>query len=107
MDADWLLTGDPWLRGLVLAAMLLPAALIAFSRRSGIVGKLLWAGMTQLPWAFVWLFLWIWRERYDETVAPPPTSEALGWWMLAFPWGVYLLYRATRQWFPGERRRES
>lgn len=104
MNADWLLGGSVALRALALAALLLPALLILCSRRAGLLSKLVWAALTQLPWAFIWVYLWVWRARYDETAAPAPLGEALGWWMLAFPWGVYLLYRATRQWFPGERR---
>ncbi|MDD3764120.1 MAG: hypothetical protein PHP86_12600 [Nevskiales bacterium] len=60
--------------------------------------------MSQAPWAFILGYVWLWRTRYGEAAAAlPPLDEALGWWVLAYPWGVYLLYRATRRRFPGER----
>lgn len=107
MNSGWLLEGPFWLRLLALAAVLLPALFILFSRRSRWWAKLIWVTATQAAWGFLLLYVWVWQQRYASsgTVSDlPPLHEALGWWMLAFPWAVYLLYRATRDWFPGERR---
>ena len=104
MNADWLLADDPTRRLLALACVLLPALLILLSRRSCWLSKLIWIGATQLPWLFVGVYLAVAQARYPET-APSP-KDAAGWWMLAFPWAVYLLYRATRRRFAGEPRRK-
>ncbi len=97
MNAQWLIEGDPWLRLAVLALIGLPAVFILFSRHSRGWRKLLWMTSTQLPWLFVVLYVWVWVQRYAEAPADSPTLEgAFGWWLLAFPWAVYLLYRATR-----------
>jgi hypothetical protein len=102
MNPQWLLGSDLGFRLLALACVLLPALLILQSRRSGWSYKLVWACISQLPWLFLWLYLWIGQVRYPQ--GAPPLSDALGWWMLAFPWGVYLLYRGTRRRFAGEPR---
>lgn len=104
MDSHWLLTDSLWLRLIAMAALIAPAVLILMSRRASRLKKLLWALATQLPWAFIGVFVWVWQQRYDETKEVLPLSEAMGWWMLAFPWAVYLLYRATRRHFAGESR---
>ncbi|HEY1076606.1 MAG TPA: hypothetical protein VGE51_07940 [Fontimonas sp.] len=104
MDAHWLLTDSFWLRFVAALAMLAPAILILFSRRASRIKRLLWAAATQLPWGFIAVFVWIWQQRYDELQEALPLGEAMGWWMLAFPWAVYLLYRATRAHFSGEAR---
>ncbi|SFF49360.1 hypothetical protein SAMN04488120_105212 [Fontimonas thermophila] len=103
MSADWLLADSLLLRVLALAVVVLPAVLILACRRTPWWSRLLWAVSTQLPWAFIALYLGVWRARYAETTAPAPLAEAVGWWTLAFPWAVYLLYRATRRRFSGER----
>jgi hypothetical protein len=100
MNPHWLLAEDPLFRLLAVSCMLAPALLILLSRRCGWLRKLVWAGVSQLPWLFLWLYLWIAQTRYPQ--GAPPLSDALGWWMLAFPWGVYLLYRGTRRRFAGE-----
>ncbi len=105
MDPRWLLNESLGLRLLVIAGIVLPALFILLSRRAGVIGKLWWASLTQLPWAFLWFYGWLWEQRYGGTAGAPATAEALGWWVLAFPWGVYLLFRATRRRFPGERPR--
>lgn len=98
MNAHWLIESDPLLRAAVLALMGLPALLVLLSRHSRGWRKLLWALSTQLPWLFVALYVWVWVQRYAESPADSPSLEgAFGWWLLAFPWAVYLLYRATRR----------
>jgi hypothetical protein len=107
MDAQALFgAGGPaqWLAGLLVFA---PVAFIFLSRRCSWLRKILWATATQLPWLFILAYGWVLERRYGQgsgDIAPPPLTEAIGWWTLAFPWGVYLLYRATRSWFPGETR---
>lgn len=102
MHPDWLLTDDPLRRALALAAMILPLVFILFSRRAGWAGKLLWGLFSQLPWVYLAVLVWVWRERYAPEQGVMPAADTIGWWLMAFPWGVYLLYRATREWFPGE-----
>ena len=104
MDSHWLLTDSLWLRLIAMFAMIMSAILILLSRRASRIKRLLWAFSTQLPWAFIALFVWIWHQRYDATAEVLPLGEAMGWWMLAFPWALYLLYRATRRHFAGEPR---
>lgn len=104
MSADWLLVDDAWRRLLALTCILLPALLILFSRRCGWVRKLAWTAASQLPWLFLWIYMVIARARYPEQALS--LQEAAGWWLLAYPWAVYLLYRATRRRFAGEPKRE-
>lgn len=102
MSAEWLLVDELWRRALALACLLLPALLIGLSRRSGWLSKLFWAGFSQLPWLFLWVYLVVAQARYPD--AAPSLRDAAGWWVLAYPWAVYLLYRATRRRFAGEPR---
>jgi hypothetical protein len=105
MDAHWLIDGSLALRLLALAGVLLPAVLVWASGPCSRLRRLLWSLATQLPWLFVLAYAWVSSARYgDPDAAMPPLSDALGWWMLAFPWAVYLLYRATRRRFAGEPR---
>jgi hypothetical protein len=100
VDAQWLTGDSNLLRWLTLAAMLLPALLILLSRHCRWYLKPVWIVASQLPWAFPVLYAWIWLQRYADTTdvsAPIPVEPAFGWWMLAFPWAVYLLFRATRR----------
>lgn len=103
MNPQWLLADDLGQRLLALGCMLLPALLILRSRRSGGWRKLVWAGGSQLSWLFLGLYLLVAQARYPE--AAPPITAAYGWWVLAYPWALYLLYRATRRRFAGEPRR--
>ncbi len=105
MDSHWLLTDSIGLRLLAAVVLLGPAILILLSRRASLIKRLVWALATQLPWGFIAAFIWVWQQRYDELTEVLPLGEAMGWWMLAFPWAVYLLYRATRAHFAGEKRR--
>jgi hypothetical protein len=116
MDAQLLLDPNPWLRACGIALLLLPPLFILCSRRASWWTKPLWVLATQLPWAFALLYTWVWHQRYGDAAPPqgaaPQTllgdwvhADAIGWWTYAFPWAVYLLYRATRKWFPGEKRR--
>lgn len=103
MDAHWLTGGNVALKYLALAAVLLPAVLILLSRRSRWYVKPFWMLATQLPWAFTVTYAWVWLQRYGDAPEAPlqvPLDDAFGWWMLAFPWAVYLLYRATRRHAP-------
>lgn len=104
MDSHWLLDGSPWLRLLATSVVLLPALLILCSRRCrSWPRKILWSLATQLPWLFVVFYAWVSSLRYADSSDPmPPLSDALGWWMLAFPWAVYLLYRASRRHLAGD-----
>jgi len=104
LDSHWLLTDTVWLRLVAALAMMAPAILILLSRRASLIKRLAWAFATQLPWVFIAVFVWVWQQRYDELTQVLPLREAMGWWMLAFPWAVYLLYRATRAHFAGEKR---
>ncbi len=103
MDSYWLLTDSVWLRLIAALAIAAPAIFILLSRQASPIKRLLWAFATQLPWAFIAVFVWVWQQRYDELNEALPLKQAMGWWMLAFPWAVYLLYRATRARFAGER----
>lgn len=102
MNADWLLADDLWRRVLALGCMLLPALLILFSRCSRWARKMLWTAASQLPWLFLAVYLVIARARYPDIA--PSLEGAAGWWLLAFPWAVYLLYRSTRRRYAGESR---
>lgn len=104
MNADWLLADDLWRRLPALACVLLPALLILLSRRGHWLSKLIWIGATQLPWLFLGVYLAVAQARYPETA--PSLRDAAGWWMLAFPWAVYLLYRSTRRRYAGEPRQQ-
>lgn len=97
MDSHWLLTDSLWLRLFTGFAMVAPAILIVLSRRASRPRRLLWAFASQLHWAFIAAFIWVWQQRYEEARNVVPLNDAMGWWMLAFPWAVYLLYRATRR----------
>ncbi|HSW11586.1 MAG TPA: hypothetical protein VLI06_02030 [Solimonas sp.] len=99
-----LLTPD--LRGFGNALLLfLPPLLILGNTRARWWSRLLWMLATQLAWAFVALYAWVRAQRYLEGEAAldsaqrlaelPPLSDAIGWWSYAFPWLVYLLFRAT------------
>lgn len=108
MDAHWLIESDPLLRAAVLALMGLPALFILCSRRTRGWRRLLWALSTQLPWLFVVLYIWVWVQRYAEAPADSPTLDgAFGWWLLVFPWAVYLLYRTTRRSDAAARKSDS
>ena len=104
MNADWLLADDLPRRLIALACVLLPALLILLSRRSRWLPKLVWSGATQLPWLFLGAYLAIAQARYPQMA--PSLKDAAGWWMLAFPWAVYLLYRSTRRRYAGESRQQ-
>lgn len=101
VDPHWLMSGDVMFRLLALGAALLPAVLILLSRRCRWYFKLPWMLATQLHWAFPLTYAWIWTQRYGGGMptTPVPLEDAYGWWMLAYPWAVYLLYRATRRHF--------
>lgn len=101
MDSELLLSGEGWARAVAAAIVVLPALFILFSRRSRWWAKLIWAVVSQLPLLFVSLYAWVWNQRYGATEAN--LEDALGWWTFAFPWAVYLLYRATRARLSGER----
>ncbi|HUP91036.1 MAG TPA: hypothetical protein VM074_02220 [Solimonas sp.] len=90
-------------RSVAAALMLLPPLFILFSRRCTAGRKVAWVLATQLPWLFLALYWWVWEARYSGA-EPLSLADALGWWTLAFPWAVYLLYRATRARFSGEKR---
>jgi len=107
VDAHWLVEGDPAQGLLALTLMALPALFILFSRRCRIWSKLLWVIGALLPWGFIALYVWVWMQRYADAPAESPTLDgAFGWWLLAYPWAVYLLYRATRGRFSGEKPRD-
>ena len=110
MDAQLLMHPNLWLRAIGVLLVVLPTVFILLSRRASILKKLLWIVMSQLPWGFALLYTWVWQERYASAVMEPPTiggivlADAVGWWTYAFPWAVYLWFRATRSWYPGEKR---
>lgn len=92
---DWLSLATP-AHGVMLGLALLPMLLILGSRRSAGGRKLLWALLTQLPWLFLALYVWVWLRRYGAETDAPSLEGAFGWWLLGFPWAVYGLYLATR-----------
>jgi len=101
-----LLTAD--LRGLANALLLfLPPLLILTCPRARGWSRLLWALATQLSWGFVAVYAWVRAQRYVEGVEVPPLSDAIGWWSFAFPWLVYLLFRATHLPPPKKRPRRK
>lgn len=104
MDNQLLLSDYVVARAMAAALVLLPALLILLSRRARLPAKLAWILVSQLPWVFAAVYLWVWQTLYDPGQAPAkPLAGAVGWWTYAFPWGVYLLYRATRERFTGEK----
>lgn len=112
MDAELLLHPNVWLRAGALALILLPPLFILFSRRAALLAKLAWALCSQLPWLFALVYTWVWQQRYEGGDTPDLLTGwalpgAIGWWTYAFPWAVYLLYRATRRRFAGEPRRDA
>lgn len=85
-------------RGLLnLLLLFLPLALIAICPRARWWSRLLWASVSQLAWLFVGLYAWVRLARYADPalLQEYPLSDALGWWSFAFPWMVYLVFRAT------------
>jgi hypothetical protein len=109
MDAQWLLTENPVLRTVAVLLIALPTLFVLVSRRASLWTKPWWALATQLAWGFALLYTWVWQQRYADSAAPQMLGglvleDAIGWWTYAFPWAVYLLFRATRAWFPGEKR---
>lgn len=85
-------------RGLLNAVlMFLPGLLILPDRRARWWSRGLWMLATQLCWLFVVLYAWVRLQRYtgDPEMAEFPLAEAIGWWSYAFPWMVYLVFRAT------------
>jgi hypothetical protein len=110
LDAQLLMHPNLWLRATGVLLILLPTLFILASRRASAVKKLLWMLASQLPWGFALLYTWVWQQRYAGVEVAPPTlgglvlTGAVGWWTYAFPWAVYLWFRATRSWFPGEKR---
>lgn len=86
------------LRGALDALLLfLPPLLILINRRARWWSRLLWLLATQLCWLFVLVYAWVREQRYvgDPQLAAFPLADAIGWWSFAFPWMVYLLFRAT------------
>ncbi|AXQ30950.1 hypothetical protein D0B54_20700 [Solimonas sp. K1W22B-7] len=84
-------------RGLLHALlMFLPPLLLLADHRARWWSRLLWALATQLCWLFVLLYAWVRQQRYlgDPQLAEFPLAEAIGWWSYAFPWMVYLVFRA-------------
>jgi hypothetical protein len=88
-----------------LLLLFLPVLLIALCPRARWWSRLLWASATQLGWVFVGLYaglrLWIYGEpalasaESLQLLQEHPLAEAIGWWSFAFPWMVYLVFRAT------------
>lgn len=92
-------------RGLLNALLLfLPPLLILFQPRLRWWSRLLWLAATQLCWLFVAVYAWVRLQRYvgDPQMAEFPLADAIGWWSFAFPWMVYLVFRARRAAVPGK-----
>jgi hypothetical protein len=110
MDAQWLQSPVAWLRALAILLLALPPLFILLSRRARVAAKLAWLVASQLPWGFALLYTWVWEQRYAGAGGDAPMlgatvlADAVGWWTYAFPWAIYLLYRATRKRFSGESR---